>query len=225
MPVGGVVRHEIQEQLDPTRVERIDQRVEVGKPAEDRIDVLEVLDVVAEVAHRRGMDRRQPHRGHAQLREMAQACHDSGQVAQPVAVRVLQNQDAILALLLGRADRIGVRFGDPEAAAIVERERNRPHDVRLGRRELHREALRNGHGLCRRFPRQAGVLHRVHRRQHVHVLGNCFIREERPRPRWLPCPSRHGSTARRRPPPDLQPPRSPSCRHTRYRRPDRTKAT
>ena len=58
-----------------------------------------------------------------------------------VAVGVLEDQDAILALAFRRAHRIGVRLDDPQPAAVVEREGDRLHDVRLARGERDRETL------------------------------------------------------------------------------------
>ena len=46
--------------LDAARVRLRDQRVEVGEVAEERVDVAVVGDVVAEVGHRRRVERREP---------------------------------------------------------------------------------------------------------------------------------------------------------------------
>jgi hypothetical protein len=50
--VGGVVDHQVQDQLDAPLVQALDQLVEVGERAEHRVDVLVVADVVAVVVHR-----------------------------------------------------------------------------------------------------------------------------------------------------------------------------
>jgi len=60
MPVRGVVGNEIEQKLEAARMGGLDQRVEVGQAAEQRIDVDIVGDVVAEIRHRRGKDRRKP---------------------------------------------------------------------------------------------------------------------------------------------------------------------
>jgi hypothetical protein len=57
MAVGGVVRDEVEDHLQPLAVRLGDQAVEVGKIAEERIDVAIIGDVVAEIGHRRGIDR------------------------------------------------------------------------------------------------------------------------------------------------------------------------
>ena len=49
-----------------------------------------------------------------------------------VAVGVFEDQDAVAALALRRADRILVRLGDPQPAAVVDRHRDRLLHVRLG---------------------------------------------------------------------------------------------
>ena len=81
-----------------------------------------------------------------------------------VAVGVLEDQNPILALAFRRAHGIRVAFGNPQPAAVVEREGNRPHDVRLGCGELDGEALRHGHGAAAASGRQARVRDRIHRR-------------------------------------------------------------
>ena len=66
MLVGGVVRHEIEHDLEASRVRLRDEAVEVLERAEERIDTGVVRHVVAEVLHRRGIDRREPQRVDAQ---------------------------------------------------------------------------------------------------------------------------------------------------------------
>ena len=100
-------------------------------------------------------------------------------VEAPVAVGVLEDQDAIPALSLGRAQRIGVRLGHPEAPAIVEREANRPNDVGLRGGKLDREPLGHGHRLRGFRRRETGVPDRVHRRQRVDLRRGDLGGEER----------------------------------------------
>ncbi len=88
--VGGVVRHEVQYQLQSAPVRLCEQGVEILEGAEQRIDRPVVGDVVAEVGHGRDEDRRDPDRLHAEVHEMIQAPADSVQVADPVAVGVLE---------------------------------------------------------------------------------------------------------------------------------------
>jgi hypothetical protein len=86
--VGGVVRHEIEDHPEPARVRRLEQAIEVGKRAEKRIHPGVVRHVVAEVLHRRRIDRREPQRVDAELLQVVQARQDPAQVADAVAVRV-----------------------------------------------------------------------------------------------------------------------------------------
>jgi len=66
------------------------ERLEVGERAVDRIDVVVVGDVVAEVRARRGIDRRQPDRVGTELLDVVEPRGDAGQVADAIAVRVLE---------------------------------------------------------------------------------------------------------------------------------------
>jgi hypothetical protein len=67
-----------------------EQRIEVPERPVGPIDVGEVGDVVAEVGERRRVDRREPGGVGAELDEVVQARLDPGQVADPVAVGVLE---------------------------------------------------------------------------------------------------------------------------------------
>jgi hypothetical protein len=71
-------------------VGRGQQRVELLERAEDRVDVGVVGDVVAEVGHRRGEDRRDPGRADAELAQIGQPLPDAAQVADAVGVAVLE---------------------------------------------------------------------------------------------------------------------------------------
>ena len=52
MTVRRVVRHEVEDQLQATGMDLLDQPAEVGKRAKDRIDPTIIGDVIAEVRHR-----------------------------------------------------------------------------------------------------------------------------------------------------------------------------
>jgi hypothetical protein len=86
--VGGVVGHEVEDQLEPARVRRLDQAIEVGERAEHRVDAGVIGDVVAEVLHRRRIDRREPQRVDAELGEVVEARQHAGEIADAVAVGV-----------------------------------------------------------------------------------------------------------------------------------------
>jgi len=90
MLVGAVVRHDIDHHRDAERVRARDQPIEGGEVAEPRIDIDEVAHVVAAVGQRRGVERRDPDGVHSQPGQVVEARQDAGQVADPVAVRVLK---------------------------------------------------------------------------------------------------------------------------------------
>ena len=56
MPVGCVVGHEVEQNLEPARMGLCKQTVKIGEYAEPRIDVAIIGDVIAEISHRRGVD-------------------------------------------------------------------------------------------------------------------------------------------------------------------------
>ena len=91
--VRGVVGHPVDDDLDATPVGPGKQVVEVGQGSENRVDVGVVRDVVAEVGHRRPVERRQPDRGHPEriirpVVQVIEVLHDAAQIADAVPVRV-----------------------------------------------------------------------------------------------------------------------------------------
>ena len=88
--VRGVVGDEVEQHPDPARVGGLDEAIEVGEGAEDRVDVAVVGDVVAEVGHRRPEDRRDPDGVDAEPLQVLEPGRDAREVADPVAVRVLE---------------------------------------------------------------------------------------------------------------------------------------
>ena len=72
--------------FSPLAVRLGDQAVEVGERAEERVDVAVVGDVVAEIGHRRGIDRRDPDGVDAEPDEIVEPLADAGEVADAVAV-------------------------------------------------------------------------------------------------------------------------------------------
>ena len=86
--VGGVVDHEVHQQLHAAPMDVGQQLVEVLESAEQRVDVLVVADVVAVVVHRRAVDRRQPDDVDTELLEVVEVLPDADEVADPVTGRV-----------------------------------------------------------------------------------------------------------------------------------------
>ncbi len=87
--VRAVVRNPVQRDADPALVGIPQQLIEILERAEEGIDAAVVGDVVAEVRHRRRLERREPERVDAEPREMVEALPDALEIADPVAVRVL----------------------------------------------------------------------------------------------------------------------------------------
>jgi hypothetical protein len=85
-----VVDDEVHEQPHPAPVQRRDQFVELLERAEQRVDALVVADVVAVVGLRRGVDRREPQDVDPEVGQMVQALQDPAEVADAVAVGVLE---------------------------------------------------------------------------------------------------------------------------------------
>ena len=84
--VGGVVHHQVHDQLHAAGVQLGDELVQVGQRAEQRVDVLVVADVVAVVVHRRGVDRGHPHDVDAQPVQVVQVAEHAAQIAHAVPV-------------------------------------------------------------------------------------------------------------------------------------------
>ena len=97
-----------------------------------------------------------------------------------VAIRVLEDQDAIAAFALGRPQRVAVRLRHPQAAAIVDRERDRTDDVGLGGGQRHREPFGHGHRARRLDARQARMGRGLERRERAAVGRRDLVGEERP---------------------------------------------
>ena len=104
MLVGRVIDDEVHHDLQAAPVRLGEQLVHVVERAEQRIDVLIVGDVVAVVILRRPVDRGQPHHVHAEICEVVETAGDALQVADAVAVRVLEGT---------RVDLVDHRVGPP----------------------------------------------------------------------------------------------------------------
>ena len=109
--VGGVVGTKSMMTRRPRRVRLRDQRVEVGQRAEERVDVAVVGDVVAEVGHRRRVEGRDPDGVDAEPAQVVEPLDDAAQVADAVAVAVLEaaRVDLIDDAALPPGKRVSVR--------------------------------------------------------------------------------------------------------------------
>jgi hypothetical protein len=83
-----VVHHEVGDHADPALVGSLDERPEVLRGAVVRMDVVEVGDVVAAVAERRGIDRQQPDAVDPEPLEVVELVLEPAQVARAVVIRV-----------------------------------------------------------------------------------------------------------------------------------------
>ena len=104
MLVGRVVHDEVHHDLQTAPVRLGEQLVHVLQRAEQRVDVLVVGDVVAVVVLRRPVDRGQPQHVHAKISQIIETAGDALQVADAVAVRVLEGT---------RVDLVDHRVGPP----------------------------------------------------------------------------------------------------------------
>ncbi len=90
MLVGRMIGNEIEQQLEPAGVDRRKQPVEAGEITKDWIDAAIVSDVVSEIRHGRGINRRQPDRIDAKVGEIIQPRLDSGKVAHAIRIAILK---------------------------------------------------------------------------------------------------------------------------------------
>ncbi|MNZ99622.1 hypothetical protein D3C78_1189560 [compost metagenome] len=89
MLVRGMRHDEIDHHADAETVGFRDQPVEIGQCAEHRIDIDIVRDVVTEILHRRGEERRNPDGVRAETGNMRQPVGDALEIADAVAIGVL----------------------------------------------------------------------------------------------------------------------------------------
>src|SRR3954447_3877859 len=93
MPVGGVVGDEVDDHADAAAVRLAHELDEVPRRAEPGGDVVVVADVVAVVAQRAGLERRQPERIDAEALEVVEPAGEPLEVATAVAVAVHERLD------------------------------------------------------------------------------------------------------------------------------------
>ena len=96
MLVGGVVDDQFGNDLQAAAVRFLDEGFEIRHRPVGRIDLLEIGDVVAVVAQRRRIERKDPDRRCAQFLHMVEPAHQSGEIADAVAVGVHERLDVQL---------------------------------------------------------------------------------------------------------------------------------
>ncbi|ENN87987.1 hypothetical protein RHSP_50349 [Rhizobium freirei PRF 81] len=90
MPIRGVRNDLIDDDLEPQLVRCRHHLAEIGKRAENRIDIAIIGDVIAHIGHRRSEERRQPDRIDSERGNVRQASGNPLYVAEPVGIRVLK---------------------------------------------------------------------------------------------------------------------------------------
>src|SRR3984885_12734180 len=90
MPFGRMVRHEVENDFKTAGMHGFGQHVEILHRAKQGIDANVIRDVVTEVSHRRGKDRRQPDRVNAKRLQIRQSINNTREVADPVTIGVLK---------------------------------------------------------------------------------------------------------------------------------------
>src|SRR5690349_13041634 len=83
-----MIWHEVQDYFDAATMGGFQQPVKIRHGPEDRMDGPVIGNVIAEVRHRRRIDRRYPYGIDSEPMEIVQLGDDAGQVADPVTVTV-----------------------------------------------------------------------------------------------------------------------------------------
>src|SRR5260221_4720932 len=90
MAVGSVVGHVIHDNFKIMLMRLGNERVKGCEITEDRVNVGIIGDIVAEIDHRRGVDRRKPDGIHTQPGVVIELGNDTRQITNTVAVAVLE---------------------------------------------------------------------------------------------------------------------------------------
>src|SRR5215469_15401212 len=93
MLVGGVVDDEVDEDAEAALIAGMGEFDEVAERAVAWVDVVVVGDVVAVVAHGRGLEGHEPDGSDAETLEVIEAAHEAAEVADAVAGGVHEGAD------------------------------------------------------------------------------------------------------------------------------------
>ena len=96
MLVGGVVRHEIENDPQAARVRGLKECVEVGERAEKRVDGAIVADVIPKVPHRRGKDGGNPNCIYPEADQVLKPLRYPLEIADTIRIRVAGTTVGIL---------------------------------------------------------------------------------------------------------------------------------
>ena len=127
--VGSVVRHIIEDDLEALAMRLVEEAIEILHRAEHRIDAAMIANVVAEIRHGRGIDRRYPDRIDPERDEMIEPSAHAFEIADAVPIRVLEGP---------RIDLIDDGAAPPGAfARITARHRQNPPSCRSHSGKIH----------------------------------------------------------------------------------------
>ena len=146
MLVRGMGIDLVDDHPQPQPMSARDQRVEIAKRAEDRVDITVIRYVVTEILHRRGKERRYPDRVDPEIGDMIQTFGNAAQVTDPVTVGIAER---------ARIDLVDGRAAPPLGAGIM----GRSGDGRAGgdRRKFVHGVSAGLNGDGRRKPRSRTV--------------------------------------------------------------------
>ena len=88
MTIGSMIRDIVEQELHATAMDIVQQGVEFRHGAEDRVDIGIVADIVAEIRHRRRIDRRNPDGIDAQPLKIIELLTNATEVTDAIAVAV-----------------------------------------------------------------------------------------------------------------------------------------
>ena len=120
MLIGRVIEHQFSDDTQTTGVGGVEELAKVVERAVAGMDAVVVRDVVAIVAKRRWIHRKQPQAGDAEIREVVELARQPFEVADAVAVAVCKRLDVQLVddgVLEPQRLRIGCRHWQRRAHA------------------------------------------------------------------------------------------------------------
>jgi hypothetical protein len=85
-----MVWHEVENDLQVSSMGIGNQGIEVGKCAEEGMNIAVIRHIVAKIGHGRRKDRREPDRINSQIDQIIESGANAAQIANPVAIAVLE---------------------------------------------------------------------------------------------------------------------------------------
>ena len=201
----GVVDDEVDDDADAALVRGLDERAEVLDRAVVRVDAVEVGDVVAAVAKRRGVERQEPDAVDAEPLQVVELVLEAPEVARPVVVAVEERARVDLVEDGGlEPERIGLEPVPGLAHALTLPSRSRCTSVRalvVARTRIVSETDRRGWGCAAVMrPASAGASRRGRGRRSCGRRASGSARRSGDRARGTRPDTRAQAARRRRPP-------------------------